>query len=406
METPKTKELTNFHYISLTDVGRRRSNNEDSSGYFDTPNGHVFVVCDGCGGMPCGERASQGVVNSMKFFFNNFYYKDPFDAIRDAIQYAHNFLISEGNNDPSCEGMATTVVLVLVRYNKVYYGHVGDSRIYYFSGQKFRQLTRDDSYVQHLVDIGQLTAEQAESHPRKNELMQVMGQLDQQPVPHVCREPLMPQSGDMILLCTDGLFNMVPHHELGAALLQRGYIEDKGMTLMKTALNNGGFDNITFQIIKFFDMAITAETTGQGPVPKTAESSVPPGRAPLSIAIAAIVRVVLSVLLYLRENKRQDQPQPDSGINAETLVKYDLDTVLNADSVLDVYGMARGQAIFTNDNGHNIMCIPVKAIITTRYYDNLNTLEMLYNTPKEKIIKVNDLCDSLIEPARKLIIPQ
>ena len=72
METPKTKELTNFHYISLTDVGRHRTNNEDSSGYFDTPNGHVFVVCDGCGGMPCGEKASQGVVNSMKFFFNNF----------------------------------------------------------------------------------------------------------------------------------------------------------------------------------------------------------------------------------------------------------------------------------------------------------------------------------------------
>ena len=69
----ETKELTNFHYISLTDKGCVRTNNEDYLGYFDTLNGHVFVVCDGVGGLPCGEKASQTVVNSVKFFFSNFY---------------------------------------------------------------------------------------------------------------------------------------------------------------------------------------------------------------------------------------------------------------------------------------------------------------------------------------------
>ena len=77
METSKTKELTNFLYTSHTDKGAVRANNEDSSGYVDSVNGHVFVVCDGCGGLPYGERASQTVVNSLKFFFTNYYYKDP-----------------------------------------------------------------------------------------------------------------------------------------------------------------------------------------------------------------------------------------------------------------------------------------------------------------------------------------
>lgn len=407
METPKTKELTNFHYISLTDVGHRRSNNEDSSGYFDTPNGHVFVVCDGCGGMPCGERASQGVVNSMKFFFNNFYYKDPIDGIKDAIKYAHNFLISEGEKDWNCEGMATTVVLVLIRYNKVYYGHVGDSRIYYYGSREFRQLTRDDSYVQHLVDTGRISPAEAETHPRKNELMQVMGQLNEPPEPHVCSGPITPVNGDMLLLCTDGLFNMVPPKELMAALAQRGYIEDKGMTLMKTALNNGGLDNITFQIIKFFDVEATSGSAGHSAPADDGQYPASPGRTSLTIAIGAILIAVLCVLLYLRGNRRAE-PQYSDGTQAqsERLVSYDLDTVSSIDSVLALYGIDGAQALYTTENGHRIMHVPVRAIITTRYYDNLNTLELLYNTPKAKIIKANNLRGGRIEPARKLIIPQ
>jgi len=405
METAKTRELTNFHYISLTDVGRQRSNNEDSSGYFDTPNGHVFVVCDGCGGLPCGERASQCVVNSMKFFFNNFYYKDPIDAIRDAIKYAHNFLISEGEKDWECAGMATTVVLVLIRYNKIYYGHVGDSRIYLLCGRDFRQITHDDSYVQHLVDKGEITQEQAETHPRKNELLQVMGQTNGMPEPHVCQQPIMPSNGDLLMLCTDGLFNMVPQHEMMAVLSQRGYIEDKGAQLIKTALDNGGLDNVTLQIIKFFNVEITAESTGQSAIISASENNVPKGRTSLTIAILAIIIVVLSVMLYLRQNRRHDAYTPDSYQQSELMMRYDLDTIANADSIIQMFGIPNDKVIYTNDKDHRLMCIPVKAIITTRYYDNLNTLQMLYHTPKEKIIRANNLSDGQIKPAQQIIIP-
>ncbi|MBQ5551654.1 MAG: serine/threonine-protein phosphatase, partial [Bacteroidales bacterium] len=156
METSKTKELTNFLYTSHTDKGAVRANNEDSSGYVDSVNGHVFVVCDGCGGLPCGEKASQTVVNSLKFFFTNYYYKDPVQGIKDAIDYAQTRLLEEGRQHPECAGMATTLVLVLVRYNKAYYAHIGDSRIYFLSKGQLKQITKDDSYVQALVDSGKL----------------------------------------------------------------------------------------------------------------------------------------------------------------------------------------------------------------------------------------------------------
>ena len=250
METSKTKELTNFLYTSHTDKGAVRANNEDSSGYVDSVNGHVFVVCDGCGGLPYCERASQTVVNSLKFFFTNYYYKDPIQAIRDAIDYAQNRLIEEGRQHPECQGMATTLVLVLIRYNKAYYAHIGDSRIYFLSKGQLKQITKDDSYVQALVDSGKLMPSLAETHPRKNELTQAMG-MRPSPVPHICSQPLYPADDEVLLLCTDGLYNMVSAQDIHATLSRSGYIEDKGAELMRTAIANGGYDNITFQLIKF-----------------------------------------------------------------------------------------------------------------------------------------------------------
>ncbi|MCQ2252932.1 MAG: protein phosphatase 2C domain-containing protein [Bacteroidales bacterium] len=402
METAKTKELTNFHYISLTDVGARRSNNEDSAGYFDTPNGHVFVVCDGCGGMPCGERASQAVVSSMKFFFTNFYYKDPYAAIKDAISYAHNRLIEEGQKNYECSGMATTLVLVLIRYNKAYYGHVGDSRIYYYSHRQLSQITHDDSYVQHLVDTGKISAMEAETHPRKNELLQVMGQLEKEPEPHICERPIDPNEDDMLLLCTDGLFNMVSSNDICATLSRRGYIEDKGMDLIKNAIANGGFDNVTLQIIKFFNVDIHTDKTEQTPIYNDYDTS--KGHTPLAIAIIAIVLSVLGVLFYLKETKKQESRAAANTAHGE-YITYDITQSTNIDSILQVFGIPKSKAIFADNNGQQTMQIPVRKVMTARYYDTPTLLEQLYGVPRERIIKVNNLKNQNTEPGREIIIP-
>jgi len=407
METSKTKELTNFLYTSHTDKGLVRANNEDSSGYVDSVNGHVFMVCDGCGGLPCGEKASQTVVNSLKFFFTNYYYKDPVQAIRDAIDYAQTRLIEEGRQHPECKGMATTLVLVLIRYNKAYYAHIGDSRIYFLGRGELKQITKDDSYVQTLVDSGKISVEEAETHPRKNELTQVMG-MKPSPTPHICPQPLFPGDDEIILLCTDGLYNMMSAQDIHAILSRSGYIEDKGAELMRTALDNGGYDNVTFQLIKFFNLDNTTERTDQTMVRPTDDEAAAIKRTPVAMAIVSVLIIVLGVLMYLKdakENAAQEQNSPVSA-SGEQVAIYDVATQTEADSVAAIYGLQPGQieAVLQPD-GRRQMRIPVRKIHTVRPYDNLETLQLLYGVPMEKIIKVNGLKGGYLDPAREIIIP-
>ncbi len=408
METSKTKELTNFLYTSHTDKGAVRANNEDSSGYVDSVNGHVFVVCDGCGGLPYGERASQTVVNSLKFFFTNYYYKDPIQAIRDAIDYAQNRLIEEGRQHPECQGMATTLVLVLIRYNKAYYAHIGDSRIYFLSKGQLKQITKDDSYVQALVDSGKLMPSLAETHPRKNELTQAMG-MTPAPTPHVCAQPLRPTDDEVILLCTDGLYNMMSRQDIHAILSRSGYIEDKGAELMRTAIANGGYDNITFQLIKFFNLENTTERTDQTPVNVVnADEAAAIKRTPVALAILSVLIIILGVLMYLKEAKENAAQEQNSSASAscEQVAIYDISTQADVDSIAAIYGLQPAQIeTITQPDGGRQMRVPVRKIHTVRIYDNLETLQLLYGVPKERIIKINGLRDGFLEPAREIIIP-
>lgn len=409
METTKTKELTNFLYTSLSDKGCLRANNEDSSGYVDSVNGHLFVVCDGCGGLPCGEKASQTVVNSLKFFFTNYYYKDPVQGIKDAIDYSQTRLIEEGRQHPECRGMATTLVLVLVRYNKVYYANVGDSRIYFLSGSELKQISKDDSYVQNLVDSGKITPEEAADHPRKNELTQAMG-INPPPVPHISQHPIVPGDDEVILLCTDGLYNMVGHQDIFATLSRSGYIEDKGAELMRTAIENGGYDNITFQLIKFFNVDATAERTEQTPVPAAQPAEPPAKHTPVTMAILVVVVLILGVLMYLKDAKQNRQggtSQSSCTVQCgDQVAIYDIDSTTNADSIAALYGIPlQDIPIVTLTDGRRQLRVPIQRIHTVRFYDNLHTIEKLYGVPREKIIKINGIKGEDLEHAREIIIP-
>jgi protein phosphatase len=365
------------------------------------------VVCDGCGGLPCGEKASKTVVNSLKFFFTNYYYKDPVQGIKDAIDYSQTRLIEEGRQHPECRGMATTLVLVLVRYNKVYYANVGDSRIYFLSGSELKQISKDDSYVQNLVDSGKITPEEAADHPRKNELTQAMG-INPPPVPHISQHPIVPGDDEVILLCTDGLYNMVGHQDIFATLSRSGYIEDKGAELMRTAIENGGYDNITFQLIKFFNLENTDERTEQTIVRPTEEEAAAIKRTPVAMAILSVLIIILGVLMYLKEAKENAAQEQNSSASAscEQVAIYDITTQADVDSIAAIYGLQPAQIeTITQPDGGRQMRVPVKKIHTVRIYDNLETLQLLYGVPKERIIKINGLRDGFLEPAREIIIP-
>ncbi len=232
----------------MTDVGRVRSANEDSLGEALTPNGHLFVVCDGMGGHVGGAVASSKAVESLIEFFQKDTYDNPIQALDHALSFANEQIYAATMIQPELKGMGTTAVVVLVRNEECFIAHVGDSRIYLFSDGKLNRLTKDHSYVQTLVDANIIADEDAENHPNKNQILQALGIA---PVVKstVCSSPVLPKKGDVFLLCSDGLNGMVNDREM-ERLLNQNQVEEWQNILINAALEAGGKDNVTASLIE------------------------------------------------------------------------------------------------------------------------------------------------------------
>ncbi len=240
----------NFEFGNHTDVGRVRQANEDYLGYFNTLNGHVFVVCDGMGGHVGGATAAQMAVNSIRAFFEHRFYDYPREALRQALLYANGQVHAAAQQNPQLRGMGTTCVLALFRQGELWYGHVGDSRIYRLTGGRLERLTRDHSYVQQLMDQGLLSEAEAENHPRRNELTRALG-TSREVLVDVVGQPLVPAFGDTLLLCTDGLTGLLSDEIIRAELARGGPAQTRALRLVERANDAGGYDNITVQVIQF-----------------------------------------------------------------------------------------------------------------------------------------------------------
>ena len=236
----------------LTHVGMKRKANEDWLGSFECQNGLVAVVCDGMGGHVGGAVASHTAVEAIEFFLKNNYVEDPRVAIGQAIEYANQAILSRVAQQPELTGMGATCVMVIVRDGLVYVGSVGDSRVYYISGHIIRQLTKDQSFVQLLVDRGELTPEQAERHPRKNEILNALGLPNMTPAV-VLPDAIRPTAGDCLLLCSDGLSGMVDDKHICKIVSDRSVLNQQQRVekLITTANANGGLDNVTAQLVEF-----------------------------------------------------------------------------------------------------------------------------------------------------------
>ena len=259
------------HVVGQTDVGRKRKANEDNGGHFITINGLVSVVCDGMGGHVGGAVASQIAIETIREFLECQYYDDPREAIGLAIQAANETIIKRAQIQPDLNGMGSTCVLLLVRDGKVYIGHVGDSRIYLIREKNIIQLTKDHSFVQSLVDMGHITKEEAEHHPRKNEITNALG-IPQMTPATVRPDPIEPQAGDCFLLCSDGLSGMVNDKAIERIVSkQREYTsQQRADILVQTANANGGVDNITVELVEFAVSPAAATATAKKTLsPKT-----------------------------------------------------------------------------------------------------------------------------------------
>lgn len=248
----KTKQYYYCNVEGNTDIGCKRQKNEDWLDSFECDNGLVAVVCDGMGGHVGGQIASHTAVEAIRNFLLSHYFDNPKDAIVAACNAANQAILQKTAERPELNGMGSTCVMLIVRSGKVYIGSVGDSRVYLIRSKKIHQLTKDQSYVQMLVDLGQIDKEQAEHHPRKNEITNALGLPSMQPAT-VLETPIHPEAGDCFLLCSDGLSGMVSDEEIARIVSSQSTMSQKMRvdTLIERARKHGGLDNITCQIVEF-----------------------------------------------------------------------------------------------------------------------------------------------------------
>ncbi len=409
----KTKELRNFDYCNRTDVGKLRERNEDYQAYFDSVNGHIFVVCDGMGGHAGGSEASQIAVESIAYFFSQNYYPDPFDAIQQAIVFANEEIFKYARKNIELYGMGTTIVLALIRDNLIYYGHVGDSRIYYYFDQRLEQITEDHSFVQGLINLGAITKEEAEEHPRRNELSRALG-IEPVVQPSICIMPAMPDNDGILLLCTDGLTNMLTDKEIEDSLRADLSLDEKGDLLIEKANDQGGNDNITLSLVKFHNLYVA----NREQIRTKDEITGSHWPRPLKIAsIASIILVIIALGVFAvwgfyEPSKEQLDPKKnnaDTELQRDTFVLFTIDEQFDLDQVMDNFSMNDSLIHLYNQNkiwstGDTIK-IPIQAIHTVSDGESFLSLEELYNVGRIQIMQANDYCSHELQDGKVLYIP-
>ena len=234
-------------YAGLTDCGRVREHNEDN--WFGGPEQGLFIVSDGMGGQAAGEVASKIVVETLPELIrqrlkgiDDLAARDAKKRIVSAISDLSNQVRNESRKRPGLAGMGATVVLVLIRESLALIAHMGDSRAYLFRGGRLEQLTKDHSIVQLLIDSGEITPEEAATHPARGKITRCVG-MQGEPIPEArCLEL---ETGDRLLLCSDGLTGMVSDAEITGVLRTDNAPEIVCQSLVEAANARGGEDNVT-----------------------------------------------------------------------------------------------------------------------------------------------------------------
>lgn len=230
-------------YYAMTDVGRRREMNQDyvyATGQPIGPFPNLLVVADGMGGHKAGDFASKFTVEVVKREIAGSRRRKPEKVLHDAIQVANRELINAASRDVKLEGMGTTLVVATVIGDTLYFANIGDSRLYLID-DNIKQLSKDHSLVEEMVRLGGIKAEDARNHPDKNIITRAMGVKNEAEADFY---EFGIKRGDKILMCTDGLSNMVEDEDMfGLVKGSRDVVEAVQM-LIDRANSNGGRDNI------------------------------------------------------------------------------------------------------------------------------------------------------------------
>ncbi len=234
-----------------SDIGLKRTSNQDCFDYGKINDGMTWaVVCDGMGGANGGDIASSLATQCIKNFMTQNYTEgidsnEIKELLKNAIYKANCEILNKANKNKDLLGMGTTVVLVAIYKNKIHISHVGDSRAYLLSKDNIKQLTVDHSMVQQMIDDGEITHEQAKSHPNKNIITRALGINKNVEIDYF---ETIKNKEKSILICTDGLTNCISEKEILNCYLNNP-TENVVDQLITLANKNGGSDNITVIIL-------------------------------------------------------------------------------------------------------------------------------------------------------------
>ncbi|MCU1685639.1 MAG: protein phosphatase [Amycolatopsis sp.] len=285
-----------LRYAARSDRGLVRSNNQDS--VYAGP--RLLALADGMGGHAAGEVASKVVIASLAPLDDDEPGDDLLAQLREAVGNGNGAIAELVSNDPDLDGMGTTLTAVLFSGSRLGLAHVGDSRAYLFRGGQFAQITRDDSFVNELLEQGRITAEEALVHPQRSLLLKALTGHEVEPTLTV-REA---RAGDRYLICSDGLSGMVTDETLGEAIQIRDP-QDCADRMIELALKGGGTDNVTVIIADVVDVDFGDDAPIVGGAAGDGSDERPQGDSP-----AARAHALTNPLPQPRQQPTEPPPDP------------------------------------------------------------------------------------------------
>lgn len=244
-----------MRYFAASDTGQKRSENQDAFCVFEIDDAVIGIIADGMGGHKGGSTASRMARDCVKNRLATGYRSDLRETelmqlLKESYLEANNTIFFDSIKNESLYGMGTTLTTALIRQGRVLVIHIGDSRGYLIERGTIRQLTRDQTYVQQLLDTGEITPQQAENHPQRHVIMQAVGVGTSIQPELLCED----YTGGSVLLCSDGLSNMVSDAEILSVVDSFDDPKKKVAALIDRANAAGGLDNISAVLIDDFEM--------------------------------------------------------------------------------------------------------------------------------------------------------
>jgi protein phosphatase len=200
------------------------------------------------GGYEGGQEASRLAIETVRQIYDSDFNDQPQNSLNAGFQAAHSAIQRYAFEHPEFHGMGTTCTALAIVGRQLFFAHIGDSRLYHVHAGSISRLTRDHSYVGRLVESGLVREEDAESHPQRHILTAALGS-GRDIIPHVPEQPVRLEEGDILMLCTDGLWSLVNDQEL-SGVVQLSPPVEACMKLVNLALERGGPDNITVQVLR------------------------------------------------------------------------------------------------------------------------------------------------------------